>query len=109
MCASSRGYENGTVNDLQYFRIGECVSCLNSTYTACLCVFVFLREENISHQWKDLLQQLKDQRGLLKNIVGTLSVLRDIELVSQELKELQVSLHLQSFTGTAHLVLLQYN
>uniref|UniRef100_A0A3Q1IVH4 Calponin-homology (CH) domain-containing protein n=1 Tax=Anabas testudineus TaxID=64144 RepID=A0A3Q1IVH4_ANATE len=50
---------------------------------------VIKREENISHQWKDLLQQLKDQRGLLKNIVGTLSVLRDIELVSQELKELQ--------------------
>ncbi|CAJ1074861.1 spectrin beta chain%2C non-erythrocytic 5 [Xyrichtys novacula] len=47
------------------------------------------REENISHRWKDLLQQLQDQRGLLGNVVENLSVLRDIELVSQELKELQ--------------------
>lgn len=54
-----------------------------------LCVFV--REENISQQWKDLLQQLHDQRGLLGNVAESLSVLRDIELVSQELKELQVS------------------
>lgn len=55
---------------------------------------VFLREENISDRWKDLLQQLKEQRALLENTAGTLSVLRDVELVSQELKELQVSLHL---------------
>ncbi|XP_068593345.1 spectrin beta chain, non-erythrocytic 5 [Cebidichthys violaceus] len=47
------------------------------------------REENISHRWKDLLQQLQEQRGLLGNVVENLSVLRDIELVSQELKELQ--------------------
>ncbi|KAM8913952.1 spectrin beta chain, non-erythrocytic 5 isoform 3-T3 [Spinachia spinachia] len=47
------------------------------------------REENISHRWKDLLQQLQEQRGLLGNVVKNLSVLRDIELVSQELKELQ--------------------
>lgn len=56
-------------------------------------LFVFVREESISHRWKDLLQQLQEQRGLLGNIVENLSVLRDIELVSQELKELQVSLH----------------
>uniref|UniRef100_A0A3B4GB01 Spectrin beta chain, non-erythrocytic 5-like n=1 Tax=Pundamilia nyererei TaxID=303518 RepID=A0A3B4GB01_9CICH len=47
------------------------------------------REENISHRWKDLLQQLQEQRMLLGNVVETLSILRDIELVSQELKELQ--------------------
>lgn len=38
-----------------------------------------------------MLQQLQEQRGLLGNVVEHLSVLRDIELVSQELKELQVS------------------
>lgn len=65
--------------------------CIYSIYTVCL--FVFVREESISHRWKDLLQQLQEQRGLLGNIVENLSVLRDIELVSQELKELQVSLH----------------
>ncbi|XP_040917192.1 spectrin beta chain, non-erythrocytic 2 [Toxotes jaculatrix] len=50
---------------------------------------IIAREESISHRWKDLLQQLQEQRGLLGNVVETLSVLRDIELVSQELKELQ--------------------
>ncbi|XP_067336707.1 spectrin beta chain, non-erythrocytic 5 isoform X2 [Channa argus] len=50
---------------------------------------VIRREENISRQWMDLLQQLKDQRGLLRNTVETLSFLRDIDLISQELKELQ--------------------
>lgn len=54
-------------------------------------LFVFLaREENISHRWKYLLQQLHEQRGLLGNVFENFSVLRDIELVSQELKELQV-------------------
>ena len=56
-----------------------------------LCVV--LREESIGHRWKDLLQQLQEQRGLLGNVVENLSVLRDIELVSKELKELQVSVH----------------
>ncbi|KAK5886954.1 hypothetical protein CesoFtcFv8_017933 [Champsocephalus esox] len=50
---------------------------------------VMEREENISHRWKDLLQQLQEQRGLLGNVVESLSILRDIELVSQDLKELQ--------------------
>ncbi|XP_041668259.1 spectrin beta chain, non-erythrocytic 5 [Cheilinus undulatus] len=50
---------------------------------------IIRREESISLRWKDLLQQLQDQRGLLGNVVENLSVLRDIELVSQELKELQ--------------------
>lgn len=38
-----------------------------------------------------MLQQLQEQRGLLGNVVEHLSVLRDIELVSQELKQLKVS------------------
>ncbi|XP_038585015.1 spectrin beta chain, non-erythrocytic 5 isoform X1 [Micropterus salmoides] len=50
---------------------------------------IIRREESISHRWKDLLQQLQEQRGLLGNVVANLSILRDIELVSQELKELQ--------------------
>ncbi|KAM4625618.1 spectrin beta chain, non-erythrocytic 5 [Polymixia lowei] len=50
---------------------------------------VIRREESISRRWKELLQQLEEQRGLLGNVVETLSVLRTIELVSQELKELQ--------------------
>ncbi|XP_076605262.1 spectrin beta chain, non-erythrocytic 5 [Chaetodon auriga] len=50
---------------------------------------IIRREESISHRWRDLLQQLQGQRGLLGNVVESLSVLRDIELVSQELKELQ--------------------
>ncbi|XP_067099877.1 spectrin beta chain, non-erythrocytic 5 [Osmerus mordax] len=47
------------------------------------------REESITRRWRDLLQQLEQQRGMLGNVVHTLNVLRDIELVSQELKELQ--------------------
>ncbi|KAG7510030.1 spectrin beta chain, non-erythrocytic 5 [Solea senegalensis] len=47
------------------------------------------REESISLRWKNLLQQLQEHRGLLGNVVKTLGILRDIELVSQELKELQ--------------------
>ncbi|XP_069573815.1 spectrin beta chain, non-erythrocytic 5 [Brachyistius frenatus] len=50
---------------------------------------VMRREESISHRWKDLLQQLREQKLLLGNIVETLSILGDIELISQELKELQ--------------------
>ncbi|XP_068195162.1 spectrin beta chain, non-erythrocytic 5 isoform X2 [Antennarius striatus] len=47
------------------------------------------REENINRRWKDLLQQLQEQRGLLGSVVENLSVLRDVDLVCQELKELQ--------------------
>ncbi|KAM7403778.1 hypothetical protein PAMA_004285 [Pampus argenteus] len=50
---------------------------------------VIRREENISHRWKEVLQQMQEQRELLGNVVETLSILRDIELISQELKELQ--------------------
>ncbi|KAG7215088.1 hypothetical protein INR49_011666 [Caranx melampygus] len=50
---------------------------------------IIRREESISHRWKELLHQLQEQRGLLGNVVETLSVLRDIELVSLDLKDLQ--------------------
>ncbi|XP_028993920.1 spectrin beta chain, non-erythrocytic 1 isoform X2 [Betta splendens] len=50
---------------------------------------VIRREENIRQRWKHLLQQLNEHRGLLENVVGTLSALRDIELLSQDLRELQ--------------------
>ncbi|XP_062252883.1 spectrin beta chain, non-erythrocytic 5 [Platichthys flesus] len=50
---------------------------------------IIRREESIRTRWTDLLQQLQEHRGLLGNVVETLSCLRDIELVSQELKELQ--------------------
>ncbi|KAK7879539.1 hypothetical protein WMY93_033750 [Mugilogobius chulae] len=46
-------------------------------------------EQNISRRWTDLQQQLQEQRGMLGNVVQTLSVLRDMELVSHELKLLQ--------------------
>nr|XP_057947283.1 spectrin beta chain, non-erythrocytic 5-like isoform X2 [Doryrhamphus excisus] len=49
---------------------------------------IIRREENISGRWKELLQQLQEQRGLLGNVVSTLSILRDIHIVSQELKDL---------------------
>ncbi|XP_024910886.1 spectrin beta chain, non-erythrocytic 5 isoform X2 [Cynoglossus semilaevis] len=47
------------------------------------------REQTIGVKWRDLLQQLEEHRGLLGNVVETLSVLRDVELISHELKELQ--------------------
>lgn len=63
------------------------------TIAGCLCLcdhFVLVREENISQRWKYLLQQLQEQKELLGNISQGISVLRDVELVCQELKELQV-------------------
>lgn len=72
-----------------YIYIYVCHICVTHLY-----IYMSVREENISHRWKDLLQQLQEQRGLLGNVVENLSVLRDIELVSQEVKELQVSSHL---------------
>ncbi|XP_029982912.1 spectrin beta chain, non-erythrocytic 5 [Sphaeramia orbicularis] len=50
---------------------------------------IMRREENISHRWRDLLQQLQEHRGMLGSVVETLSILRHIDLISQELKELQ--------------------
>lgn len=48
------------------------------------------REVSITKRWKDILVQLQQKREQLGDIVNTLSVLRDIELVAQELRDLQV-------------------
>lgn len=53
-------------------------------------VRVFVSGESISRRWEEMLQQLLEQRGLLGNVVQHLRVLRDIELVCQELNNLQV-------------------
>ncbi|KAM9777958.1 spectrin beta chain, non-erythrocytic 5 [Neosynchiropus ocellatus] len=50
---------------------------------------IMKRQQKISQRWRDLLQLLQEQKGLIGNVVETLSILRDVELVSQELKELQ--------------------
>uniref|UniRef100_A0A8C8K4M3 Spectrin beta chain, non-erythrocytic 5 n=1 Tax=Oncorhynchus tshawytscha TaxID=74940 RepID=A0A8C8K4M3_ONCTS len=51
---------------------------------------VIRREVSITKRWKDILVQLQQKREQLGDIVNTLSVLRDIELVAQELRDLQV-------------------
>uniref|UniRef100_A0A4W5N3L4 Uncharacterized protein n=1 Tax=Hucho hucho TaxID=62062 RepID=A0A4W5N3L4_9TELE len=51
---------------------------------------VIRREGSITKRWKDILVQLQQKRAQLGDIVNTLSVLRDIELVAQELRDLQV-------------------
>ncbi|XP_053700420.1 spectrin beta chain, non-erythrocytic 5 [Synchiropus splendidus] len=50
---------------------------------------ILKRQQNISQRWRGLLQQLQEQKGLLGSLLETLSILRDVELLSQELKELQ--------------------
>lgn len=50
-----------------------------------------------------MLQQLLEQRELLGNVVQHLHVIRDIELVSQELSNLQVSLESSFILTTLHL------
>ncbi|KAK0154564.1 Spectrin beta chain, non-erythrocytic 5 [Merluccius polli] len=47
------------------------------------------REQKISLDWRTLLQQLEHQKGILGNLLETQTVLRDIELVAQELKQLE--------------------
>ncbi|XP_010891275.2 spectrin beta chain, non-erythrocytic 5 isoform X2 [Esox lucius] len=51
---------------------------------------VVRREVSIAKRWRDVLVQLEQKREQLGDIVNTLSVLRDIELVAQELRDLQV-------------------
>ncbi|CAB1331140.1 unnamed protein product [Coregonus sp. 'balchen'] len=51
---------------------------------------VIRREVSITKRWKDILFQLQQKREQLGDIVNTLSVLRNIELVAQELRDLQV-------------------
>ncbi|KAK1793411.1 hypothetical protein P4O66_011796, partial [Electrophorus voltai] len=48
------------------------------------------RQLNISNKWKHLLQQLQQQRDYTGDVVNTLAVLKDIGLISLDLKELQI-------------------
>ncbi|XP_057715583.1 spectrin beta chain, non-erythrocytic 5 isoform X1 [Corythoichthys intestinalis] len=48
------------------------------------------RAEKIRSGWKDILKQLQEQKEMLGSVVSTFSVLRDIDVFSQELKELHV-------------------
>lgn len=64
---------------------------------------VFVSEASISRRWEDMLQQLLQQRELLGNTVEHLRVLRDIELVCQELNNLQVSFDSSVTLITPHL------
>ncbi|XP_066510159.1 spectrin beta chain, non-erythrocytic 5 [Hoplias malabaricus] len=47
------------------------------------------RQVKISNKWQVLLQQLQQNRENIHNVVNTLAVLKDIELISLDLKELQ--------------------
>lgn len=66
----------------------------NSEHVGSISALVFtvrrFREVSITKRWKDILVQLQQKREQLGDIVNTLSVLRDIELVAQELRDLQV-------------------
>uniref|UniRef100_A0A4W4DYW9 Spectrin, beta, non-erythrocytic 5 n=1 Tax=Electrophorus electricus TaxID=8005 RepID=A0A4W4DYW9_ELEEL len=48
------------------------------------------RQLNISNKWKHLLQQLQQQRDYTGDVVNTLAVLKDIGLISLDLKDLQI-------------------
>ncbi|XP_030641786.1 spectrin beta chain, non-erythrocytic 5 [Chanos chanos] len=50
---------------------------------------VVRRQVEISERWRTLLHQLQVQRDLIADIVNTLALLRDVELISQDLRELQ--------------------
>ncbi|KAI5616449.1 spectrin beta chain, non-erythrocytic 5 isoform X2 [Silurus asotus] len=51
---------------------------------------VIFRQMNISKKWKALLQHLQQKRDSVGDIVDTLAVLKDTELISLDLIELQV-------------------
>ncbi|KAG7328102.1 hypothetical protein KOW79_008046 [Hemibagrus wyckioides] len=51
---------------------------------------VIFRQMNISKKWQALLQQLHQKRDSVGDVVNTLAVLKDTELISLDLKELQV-------------------
>nr|XP_055027307.1 spectrin beta chain, non-erythrocytic 5 [Misgurnus anguillicaudatus] len=53
---------------------------------------VIRRQTEIIKQWKALLQQLQQQKELLGDVVNTLAVLRDVELISLDLKELKAQI-----------------
>lgn len=48
------------------------------------------REQKISQSWEGFLKGLREKRALMGDVVNTLSVLRDIQMASQDLSELQV-------------------
>lgn len=66
-----------------------------------ICVFV--SEESISRRWEEMLQQLLEQRELMGNVVEQLHVLRDMELLCQELNNLHVGLDSPLTLITPHL------
>lgn len=49
------------------------------------------RQAEIMKQWKALLQQLQQQKEHVGDVMNALAVLRDIQLISLDLKELQVN------------------
>lgn len=49
------------------------------------------RKVDIMNRWKDLQQVLQEQRAHVGDAANTFAVLRDIELISMDLKELQVN------------------
>ncbi|KAK3538029.1 hypothetical protein QTP70_027382 [Hemibagrus guttatus] len=51
---------------------------------------VICRQMNISKKWQALLQQLHHKRDSIGDVLNTLAVLKDTELISLDLKELQV-------------------
>lgn len=53
---------------------------------------VYTRQMDISKKWQALLQQLQQKRDSIGDVVNTLAILKDTELISQDLKELQVIL-----------------
>ncbi|XP_036450101.1 spectrin beta chain, non-erythrocytic 5 isoform X2 [Colossoma macropomum] len=50
---------------------------------------VISRQKKIANKWQVLLQQLQQNRDSIGDVVNTLAVLKDIELISLDLKELQ--------------------
>lgn len=53
--------------------------------------FLFLcRQKSISKQWQDLLDQLRRREQSLGTMQEMLGLLRDIDAITEELKELQV-------------------
>lgn len=60
--------------------------CLLSHY----CIVCY-RQMDIMNKWKTLQQLLQQQKEYVGDAVNTFAVLRDIELISQDLRELQVN------------------
>lgn len=56
------------------------------------------RQSSISKQWQDLLDQLQKRQHSLNTMQEILGLLRDIDAITEELKELQVLIPLQLHT-----------